>query len=113
MRQVSKKQAKINRELKKVYAEIAEEREPICSGCGSGKIPLSHSHLIPRSRRPDLVTCKENIVYHCMDFNGREGCHNIWEHKGGIGLKDYYDNMNILKKLDEQYHYIRLQKWER
>ncbi len=113
MRQVSKKQAKIKRELHKVYTEIAEEREQKCSGCSRYDVPLSHSHLIPRSRRPDLVTCKENIVYHCLDHDGITGCHTLWENKGGIGLKDYYDNMETLKKLDEQYHYIRLQKWER
>ncbi len=113
MRTVSKKQAKINRELHKVYTEIAEEREQKCSGCGRYDVPLSHSHLIPRSRQARLVTCKENIVYHCLDHDGHEGCHSIWEHKGGLGLNDYYDNMNVLLRLDEQYYRIRLTKWER
>ena len=69
MKQVSKKQSTINRELTKVYKEIANERGHYCTGCGRSDVPLSHSHIIPRSRRPDLVTDKNNITYHCLDTN--------------------------------------------
>ena len=53
MKAISNKQKAINKELKKVYKEIAEEREHKCTGCNRYDVPLSHSHLIPRSRRKD------------------------------------------------------------
>ncbi len=108
MKKISSKQAKINREYHKVCNEIAQERDHKCSGCGRYVFYLSHSHLIPRSRRPDLVACKENIVYHCLDWNGKIGCHNQWEHHRGIGLLDYDANMAIIKELDPGYYEIRL-----
>lgn len=108
MKKISNKQAKINRELHKVYNEIAEEREHKCSGCDRYDRPLSHSHLISRPRRPDLITCKTNIVYHCLDTPEGEGCHNIWEHKKGIGLLDYDANMAIIKELDPGYYELRV-----
>jgi 5-methylcytosine-specific restriction endonuclease McrA len=54
---VSKKQDKIKRQLNKIYHEILLERNS-CSGCGKhgNAVPLSFSHIIPRSRRGDLVT---------------------------------------------------------
>ena len=51
-----------NLHLNKVYDEIALEREHKCTGCGRYDVPLSHSHLIPRSRRKDLITNKRNIT---------------------------------------------------
>ena len=54
MKKVSNKQKKINNKLKKVYREIAETRGHYCTGCGRSDVPLSHSHIIPRSRRKDL-----------------------------------------------------------
>ena len=62
MKQISKKQSKINQELKKVYKEIAETRGHYCTGCGKSDVPLSHSHYIARSRRKDLETTKKNIT---------------------------------------------------
>ena len=86
MKQISKKQSVVNRELKKVYNELANERGHYCTGCGmnGNSVPLSHSHLIPRSRRADLTTDKRNITYHCLDGvdangNSRTGCHTMWE----------------------------------
>ena len=64
MKRVSDKQKNINKQLKKVYEDLAHERGAYCTGCGRSDVPLSHSHLIPRSRRPDLITDKRNITYH-------------------------------------------------
>ena len=66
MKKISKKQSKINKELRKVYMDILETRGHWCTGCGRSSIPLSHSHIIPRSRRADLVCDKNNITYHCL-----------------------------------------------
>ena len=73
MKKVSSKQSKINKELKRVYKEISQERGHYCSGCGRSDVPLSHSHIIPRSRRPDLQTDKRNITYHCLSMGERKG----------------------------------------
>ena len=85
MRKVSKKQSKENRALQKVYKQIAEDRGHYCTGCGRGDIALRHSHIIPRSRRKDLELDKKNITYHCLDMDGRKGCHTIWESTQSYG----------------------------
>tara|TARA_R100001440_G_C2472312_1_gene111866 strand:+ start:161 stop:505 length:345 start_codon:yes stop_codon:yes gene_type:complete len=109
MKKVSQKQSVVNRELKKVYKEIAEERGRYCTGCGRRDLALSHSHIIPRSRRPDLVTDKRNITYHCLDsidVNGksRRGCHTIWEGVERYQLLDYMNNMNYIMNVDLEYY---------
>ena len=104
MKAISPKQKGINKELKKVYKEIAEEREHKCTGCGRYDIPLSHSHLIPRSRRRDLITDKRNITYHCLTFGTRKGCHDLWESKDRTMLLDYFNNMSIIEELDNEYY---------
>lgn len=105
MRKISKKQSVINRELKKVYNEIHYERGQFCTGCGTSE-NLSHSHLIPRSRRSDLTTDKRNITYHCLSMGGRVGCHDKWEGKQRIELLDYERNMNYIKEVDKEYYYL-------
>ena len=77
---MSKKHETIKRKLIKIYKEIALERSFSCTGCGmSGhSVPLSHSHIIPRSRRADLTLDKRNITYHCLSID-RKGCHDKWE----------------------------------
>tara|TARA_R110000751_G_scaffold90246_1_gene177232 strand:- start:359 stop:712 length:354 start_codon:yes stop_codon:yes gene_type:complete len=111
MRKVSTKQAKENRELRKVYERMAEERGHYCTGCGRSDVPLSHSHLIPRSRRKDLVLDPRNITYHCLDSGGgvsRKGCHQLWE--GGVASKvkllDYHSNLEYILEVDAEYYFI-------
>lgn len=99
MRKISKKQSVINRRLKKVYEEIAYDRSQFCTGCGTHDT-LTHSHIIPRSRRSDLVTDKRNITYHCLQ------CHNKWEGKQRIELMDYERNMEYIKEVDIEYYYL-------
>ena len=117
MKTISRRQSKINRELKKVYKLIEETREHCCSGCGRYDVPLSHSHIIPRSRNSsiDMQTNPKNIKYHCLSFveangNSRIGCHDYWG--GGPRdkqkLLDYWENMNFLKENDEEYYNILL-----
>ena len=107
IRKKSNKQNKIDKELKEVYQEMSETREPLCSGCGRWQ-NLTHSHIIPRSRRRDLTTDINNITYHCMD------CHTKWER--GVNadeLDDFQVNMSYISEVDEQYYHIREQKLEK
>lgn len=111
MRKVSYKQAKENKLLSKVYEEMAEDRGHYCTGCGRSDVPLSHSHIIPRSRRKDLVLEPRNITYHCLDSGvgtNRKGCHHIWE--GNIESKmlllDYHSNLEYILEVDAEYYFI-------
>lgn len=94
---ISEKQKLINIKIKEIYKEIAEEREHICVGCGTNQ-GLTHSHIIPRSRRKDLETDKNNIVYHCME------CHQIWEHGEKQTLSNYKSAMEYIKEVDLGYY---------
>ena len=111
MKKVSNKQSKINRELKKVYKEISLEREHCCTGCGRYDVPLSNSHLIPRSRRPDLVLDKNNITYHCLSIGERKGCHEIWEGPNKFTLLDYHTNIEYIERVDKEYYNI-ITQWD-
>lgn len=108
MKKVSEKQKEINKKLKLVYKEIAETRPHYCSGCGRGDLPLSHSHIIPRSRRQDLITDINNITYHCLGDSTRKGCHELWE--GNIESKtlllDYHKSMEYILENDTEYYFL-------
>tara|TARA_R100001224_G_scaffold111682_2_gene92276 strand:+ start:685 stop:1017 length:333 start_codon:yes stop_codon:yes gene_type:complete len=104
---VSKKQNKIKRQLNKIYHEILLERNT-CSGCGKhgNAVPLSFSHIIPRSRRGDLVTDRNNITLHCLSIGERKGCHEIWESRERYKLLDYFTNLAYIKEVDKEYYYL-------
>jgi len=106
MRKISNKQKKINQELKIVYEEIKETRGHYCTGCGRSDVPLSFSHLVPRSYNRNLVTSKENITFHCLGMGERKGCHDIWESKDRHKLLDYPKNMEKILELDEGYYFL-------
>ena len=57
--------AAIERQYQAVKAEIIEEREPACEGCGTYSGSITFSHRIPRSRRRDLIADKDNIDLMC------------------------------------------------
>ena len=100
------KEKTIKRKLNKVYKEISNVRGHYCSGCGSSAYPLSHSHKIPRSRRKDLETDKDNITYHCLDMDGRKGCHSLWESAQRYKLLDYHKNIQYILSVDEEYYHL-------
>ena len=106
MKKISDKQKNIKRRLAVIYNELSEERGHYCTGCGrTGN--LSHSHLIPRSRRKDLVTDKRNITYHCViGPNGTKGCHQLWESKERTKLLDYCKNMEYILEVDTEYYFL-------
>ena len=106
MKKISDKQKKEKRRLTIIYNQIAEERGHYCTGGGkTGN--LSHSHIIPRSRRKDLVTDKRNITYHCViGPNGTKGCHQMWESKDRTKLLDYHKNMEYILEVDTEYYFL-------
>ena len=106
MKKVSDKQHKVHKELKKVYDEISDERGHYCTGCGRSDVPLSHSHLIPRSRRSDLITDKDNITYHCLSIGNRKGCHDIWDSGDRHKLLDYHKNIEYILSVDTEYYFL-------
>ena len=106
MKKISDKQKKEKRRLSIVYKEIAEERGHYCTGCGRST-NLSHSHIIPRSRRKDLVTDKRNITYHCLSIGEHKGCHDmLWESKERTKLLDYCKNMEYILEVDTEYYFL-------
>jgi len=87
--------------------ESKENDEYYCKGCGNPN-SLSLSHLIRRSRRPDLIDVKENMTFHCMvRQDGSEGCHDRWETiEKMVELDDFDINMTIIRKLDPELYWI-------
>ena len=55
MKAVSSKRIQEQIKYQKVCQEISKERGHRCESCGSTEF-LSYSHLVPRSRRRDLIT---------------------------------------------------------
>lgn len=109
VRKRTKQQERIEKLLHEVYKEIALEREHRCTGCGTYQ-NLSHSHLIPRSRSRRLITCKSNIVYHCLGSFNTPSCHLTWE-SGTLEerkqMRDFEANMRAVRELDIEYYYLR------
>tara|TARA_R100001530_G_scaffold99380_1_gene69064 strand:- start:435 stop:767 length:333 start_codon:yes stop_codon:yes gene_type:complete len=104
----TKKENKIKKELMKLYQTIADERPHYCTGCGRSDVPLSHSHIIPVSRRKDLQLEKENITYHCLSMgHQRKGCHEMHESRSGrMMLLDYHKNLEYILETDPEYYFL-------
>ncbi len=103
------KETKIKKELKRIYAEIADDRGHYCCGCGRSDVPLSHSHIIPVSRRKDLQLVKDNITYHCLSMGqgSRRGCHEMWESRSERSmLLDYHKNLEYILETDPEYYFL-------
>ena len=94
IKQKSSKQLVKDKLYHNVKMELMEESQGdgtyYCRGCGNTH-SLSLSHLIRRSRRPDLVDLKENMTFHCLvREDGSQGCHDRWESISGMTeLKDF------------------------
>tara|TARA_R100000789_G_scaffold5733_1_gene9806 strand:+ start:3429 stop:3773 length:345 start_codon:yes stop_codon:yes gene_type:complete len=108
MRKISNKQKEIKKRLHKVYSEINFERGHYCEGCGrtEADVPLSHSHIIPRSRRSDLICSKDNIQYLCLSIGGRRGCHELWESRDKKKLLCYHKNLEYILEVDTEYYFL-------
>ena len=108
MKRISNKQKEIKKRLNKVYAEIAFERGHYCEGCGrtEAAVPLSHSHIIPRSRWSDLICNKDNIQYLCLSIGNRKGCHELWESRDKTKLLCYHKNLEYILQEDTEYYFL-------
>lgn len=109
MNKRSKKGQQMQQKIVKTYQIMAEAKEHKCTGCGRyyNQVPLSHSHIIPRSRRPDLAADFLNITYHCMSMGENIGCHDVWDNGSPEEkqmLMDYAENMDYIRKVDKEYY---------
>jgi hypothetical protein len=111
IKQVSEKQAPIERAYRLTCIDMDHTTEPFCTGCGKyqgGDIKLSHSHLISRADckrigRPDLISERENLKYHCIDFGMNKGCHGKWENPSERHtLLDYEENIAYIKSVSPE-----------
>jgi hypothetical protein len=110
----SAKQKDKNALLHQVYDEMAASQEHVCTGCGRRDVPLSHSHIIARSRRPDLIAAPDNITYQCLSMGQLKGCHDTWEHgdfEQKKMLEDFEDRMLYIYRTDIKYFNLLLLKW--
>lgn len=69
---------KPDKNRKKGYKAFDKNKITYCESCGSTNYPLSRSHIISVSMRPDLASDPHNLVMEC--FGSKERCHDIWEH---------------------------------
>lgn len=108
-KQVSQKQAAIEREYHKMLEIFDLNTEKKCSGCGrwqGGDIALSHSHIISRADckrigRPDLIADDRNVVYHCLDLGEHVGCHRKHEARDK-SLLDWQEKLEFVKGICEE-----------
>lgn len=98
-------------EVQATYEAIAQDRPHVCTGCGATQ-RLSHSHLIPKSRRKDLEAERLNITYHCLSMGDIIGCHQKWEGMRAATLNDFEHNFNLIYGMDREYFWLRLHKLE-
>lgn len=111
IKQVSEKQAPIERAYRLTCIDMDHTTEPFCTGCGKyqgGDIKLSHSHLISRADckrigRPELIYERLNLKYHCIDFGMNKGCHGKWENPNERQtLLDYEENIAYIKSVSSE-----------
>lgn len=65
MRKVSKKQAKLNREMDKIKRNLS----PYCCLCG--RAAVDPAHLLPRSLYPEYYTEEWNVVPMCREHHAQ------------------------------------------
>jgi hypothetical protein len=100
----SSKQKLVNQsyhEKKEGFYDNGEEI--ICTGCQSST-NTTPSHLLPRSKRSDLIDCMEIVVPHCIK------CHNTFESIDAPKLLDFEANFKIIFEKDPSYFELRIQK---
>lgn len=93
MKHHTKKRAAIEREYVKAKAEIMEEREPSCEGCGTYSGSITFSHRIPRSRRRDLIADKDNIDLMCPSCHEHVEAGRYQELANGEAIMKYIIQM--------------------
>lgn len=106
---LSKNKISVNLSYKEACQQILDQRGDQCQGCGTHQ-RLSFSHLVPRSRRPDLIDNPLNIHIHCMDGDGIVGCHTLYEAGRWTNLNDHDTIIQSLQQLDYQYYQLKISK---
>jgi len=90
MRQISKKQSRINRELNRIKRKLAYENDH-CRICGARAVDLAH--LLPRSMYPEYQTEEWNVTLLCRR------CHVKFdkdkEFRQSSGLGEHIKNIDI------------------
>ena len=96
MKRFSNKRAAIEREYKKAKYELYEEYQ-YCYNCGNPN-QLTVSHLVPRSRRRDLIAYKGNLMILCQD------CHHQLDFGDRTKLDKWPEILERIKGLDREYY---------
>lgn len=107
------KRAEAHRKMLEAYKRIDASREKCCEGCGRGDVPLSHSHLLSKYDRLDLVADENNIRLHC--FGNYHACHETWERgvpSEVIEMLDFEENLEYIKATDKQAYNTILANFE-
>ena len=91
MKKVGRKQGAINRELRKIKLELAEESR-FCRICGDYAVDLAH--LLPRSLYPEYQAKKWNLTLLCRSCHTKFDSVREFRRASGIG--------NHIKYKDEQ-----------
>jgi len=98
MKSVSNKEAGLQRSLKNVYSQIDErahdEENFCCWSCGSHQM-LSHSHILGRDLRKDLMCEPGNIILQCDE------CHEAWEKRTWKKIVKFRNLRYILHYIEE------------
>lgn len=108
---VSTKQKTINEKLTEIKKSLIVKYQSRCQGCGVQTTCLELSHIIRRSKRPDLVVEKDNCTLHCNWALNQ--CHRKWD-SGNIelmmSLKDYKKNTAYIQKVDTSIYESLMEK---
>ena len=100
---ISAKQASINAALTKIKAQLVNDNDSQCFTCPKqGDMDLSH--LIPRSKRKDLVTEKRNLILQCRS------CHEGFEGLNVFKIRKFKNLNYILETIQslDQSRYIHI-----
>ena len=105
----SANQIQVDDEYARYRKKVAAIKGMVCWGCGAteNQKPLTFSHLIARSSRPDLITHVPNIHIHCTDWMGEVGCHEKHESQQWGGMLDGDLIQKKMKEMDMEY-YLRV-----
>jgi 5-methylcytosine-specific restriction endonuclease McrA len=97
MRFHSKERAKIESRLKRAKQDLIECFDG-CFNCGSWRSPTV-AHLVPRSRRRDLIADPANLIVLCIE------CHHQLDHSGNRDLlRRWPEILEKVRELDEEYY---------
>lgn len=101
MKHFATERAKIEKAYRQAKAEIMEEREPCCAGCGAYSGQRTFSHRIARSRRRDIIADKRNIDIMCPTCADHVEAGRYDKLNNGREIERY------IMEVDEEYYFIK------